>query len=228
MLSDSGKKGCCIDIAILIDATENMALIINEVKANAMDLCAKFQETMKQEMAWRIDEFRVKVIPFRDYAYDGAQAMNDSGFFFLPEQNAAFRSYMDSIVAKGGGDGTASALEAMALAMRSDWTTKGDRRRHIILVFTNSSAVPLKEASRTKNPYYPDNMPTDLNELYDMWSKEMPEKRSKRLAFFAPKVEPWCDDMEKWEMIWPEFSNGGSGLDEAELQMVTMVLSANV
>ena len=137
-MSDSGKKGCCIDIAILIDATENMALIINEVKANAMDLCAKFQETMKQEMAWRIDEFRVKVIPFRDYAYDGAQAMNDSGFFFLPEQNAAFRSYMDSIVAKGGGDGTASALEAMALAMRSDWTTKGDRRRHIILVFTNS------------------------------------------------------------------------------------------
>lgn len=192
----------CVDVAILIDATESMVPIIDKVKANAMDFCVRFHEIM-DETERNIDEFRVKVISFRDYAYDGALAMEDSGFFFLPEQNDEFGCYMDSITAKGGGDGTASALEAMALAMRSNWTTKGDRRRHVILVYTNSSVVPLKEASRTKNPYYPDNMPADWNELCDVWNREMPEERSRRLAFFASdvNVKPWCDMWMGWERV---------------------------
>ena len=149
-LDPVGGQGYCVDIAMLIDATGSMSPIINEVKENAMAFCTRFHEVM-EVMGKNVDELRIKVIPFRDYAYDGAQAMEDSGFFSLPEQNDAFRDYVSSITATGGGDEPESALEAMALAMRSDWTTKGAKRRHVILVFTDASAVPLKESSRTRS-----------------------------------------------------------------------------
>lgn len=231
-LDPVGGQGYCVDIAMLIDATGSMSPIINEVKENAMAFCTRFHEVM-EVMGKNVDELRIKVIPFRDYAYDGAQAMEDSGFFSLPEQNDAFRDYVSSITATGGGDEPESALEAMALAMRSDWTTKGAKRRHVILVFTDASAVPLKESNRTKSEYYPENMPADLADLGDMWSGctqelgGMPDEQSARLVLFAPNVKPWCD-MQVWNNVWASFSKAGAGLSEVDIDMAIQLLVASV
>lgn len=227
-----GGQGYCVDIAMLIDATGSMSPIINEVKENAMAFCAKFHEAMEAS-GKNVDELRIKVIPFRDYAYDGDQAMKESGFFSLPEQNDAFRDYVSTITATGGGDEPESALEAMALAMRSDWTTKGAKRRHVILVFTDASAVPLKESSRTRSEYYPENMPADLADLGDMWSGctqelgGMPDETSARLVLFAPNVKPWCD-MQVWNNVWASFSKAGAGLSEIDTDMAINLLVASV
>ena len=221
-LDPVGGQGYCVDIAMLIDATGSMSPIINEVKENAMAFCTRFHEVM-EVMGKNVDELRIKVIPFRDYAYDGAQAMEDSGFFSLPEQNDGFRNYVSSITATGGGDEPESALEAMALAMRSDWTT----------VFTDASAVPLKESNRTKSDYYPENMPANLAELGDMWSGctqelgGMPDEQSARLVLFAPNVKPWCD-MQVWNNVWASFSKAGAGLSEVDIDMAIQLLVASV
>jgi hypothetical protein len=215
----------CVDVAMVIDATGTMEPIITNIKNNAKNLYDEILKKMEEE---NIDEFelRVKVIPFRDYAYDGNEAMADSGFFKLPEENDAFYDYVSKIEAKGGGDYPESALEAMALAMRSDWTTHGDLQRHVILVFTDAPAVPLQDPERTKNPMYPANMPKDLNELGDMWMGEsqelggMPSPRSARLGIFAPNVEPWSD-MQAWNRTWEFFPHEGLGLREIDINMVT-------
>lgn len=232
-LDPVGGQGYCVDIVMLIDATGSMAPIINEVKENAMAFCTRYHEAMEAN-GKNVDELRVKVIPFRDYAYDGKQTMDeDSVFYSLPEQNEAFRDYVESITAKGGGDEPESALEAMALAMRSDWTTNGAKRRHVILVFTDASAVPLKDPSRIKSEFYPSDMPEDLAQLGDMWSgcsqemKGMPDAQSARLVLFAPNVKPWCD-MQVWNNVWTSFSKAGKGLDDIDIDMAIQLLVASV
>ena len=121
----------CVDVAILIDATESMVPIIDKVKANAMDFCVRFHEIM-DETERNIDEFRVKVISFRDYAYDGALAMEDSGFFFLPDK-----------MTNSGVIWILSRLKVVAMELQvhssngisyaSNWTTKGDRSAMLFL-----------------------------------------------------------------------------------------------
>jgi len=217
----------CVDICMLIDATGSMAPIIKEVKQNAMAFCDKFHEAMEAS-GKNVDELRIKVIPFRDFKYDGAKSLEESEFFRLPEQNEAFRSYVENIVADGGGDEPENALEAMATAMRSAWTTNGTKRRHVILVFTDASALPLKASDRVSSPYYPQNMPADLAELGDMWeggqsSAGMPERLASRLVLFAPNVTPWCD-MQTWNRIWPNFSKAGQGLSGVDIDFAIELL----
>lgn len=218
----------CVDVVMLIDATGSMAPIIGEVKDNAMSFCSRFHEAMEAN-GKNVEELRIRVIPFRDYKYDGARAMEASEFFSLPDQNEAFRNYVTGITAAGGGDEPESALEAMALAMRSDWTTKGAKRRHVILTFTDASAVPLGDSSRMANPTYPAGMPTNLPALGDMWnggSQElvgMPEEKSARLVLFAPNVSPWCD-MQVWNNVWVSFSKAGTGLEEVDIGLAIQLL----
>ena len=231
LFDDLDSVAYCVDIAMLIDATESMGPIIDVVKANVLDFCKKFHEAMEVN-GQNVDELRVKVIPFRDYQYDGAKAMDDSGFFSLPEQNEAFESYVKGIVAEGGGDEPENALEALSLAMRSDWTTNGSRRRHVILVFTDAPAVPLKDEKRVASPYYPPNMPADLKELEDMWDGRkqgdgMPEYRSARLVVFAPNVEPWTS-IQMWDHAWVAFSEAGTRLDDVDMNMAIMLLITGI
>lgn len=228
---DPISSSYCVDICMLIDATGSMSHIIGEVKENAINFCTKFHEAM-EATGKNVDELRIKVIPFRDFKYDGAQSMGESEFFRLPEQNEAFRNYVNNISASGGGDEPENALEAMATAMRSEWTTNGSKRRHVILVFTDASALPLQEADRVKSTYYPQNMPADLAELGDMWeggqeSVGMPDARASRLVLFAPNVSPWCD-MQAWSRVWSSFSKAGHGLDEVDIDMAIQLLVNSV
>lgn len=231
-LDTATNQAYCVDIAMLIDATGSMAPIIDEVKDNALSFCTKFHEAMETN-GKNVEELRIKVIPFRDFECDGDQSLDDSGFFTLPEQNEAFRRYVSGITAKGGGDEPESALEAVAAAMRSEWTTKGGKRRHVILVFTDASAVPLKAPSRTKSPFYPENMPENLAQLGDMWSavgqelQGMPDPNYARMVLFAPNVQPWCD-MQVWNNVWTSFSKAGTGLAEVDIDMAIQLLVNSV
>ncbi len=231
-LDTTGGQAYYVDIAMLIDATGSMAPIIGEVKNNALAFCTKFHEAMKAN-GKNVEELRIKVIPFRDFECDGDQSLDDSGFFVLPQQNEEFRRYVDDISAKGGGDEPESALEAIAAAMRSDWTKKGGKRRHVILVFTDASAVPLQEPSRTANPSYPADMPRDLAQLGDMWCSAdqetdgMPDPNYARMVLFAPNVQPWCD-MQVWNNVWTSFSMAGTGLQEVDIDMAIQLLVNSV
>ena len=227
-----GGDAYCVDVVMLIDATGSMSPIIEKVKSDAINFCDKFHRSM-DENGKNVEQLRIRVIAYRDYAYSDCPAMECSEFFTLPEQNEAFRAYVSGIVAKGGGDEPESALEAMALAMRSDWTTAGTKRRHVILVFTDASAVPLNDSRRTGHPDYPANMPKSMAELSEMWAGGsqtlggMPEERSARLVAFAPNVSPWCD-LPSWNKVWNCFSKAGEGLAEFDTDAAIQILVNSV
>src|SRR5947208_2611442 len=123
-----------VDLVLCIDATGSMGHLINKVKESALcfyeDLSTKMQGKGKT-----IDFLRLKMIAFRDYYVDGQKSVMESRFFALPDEKLEFAGFIHSVTAEGGGDEPETGLEALALAIRSDWSRKGDKKRQIVVVW---------------------------------------------------------------------------------------------
>ncbi len=219
----------CVDIVMCIDATGSMAPIIEEVKNNAMSFYQKFIDAM-EENDKEVSELRIKVIVFRDYMCD-SEPMVESEFFVLPDQNKAFKNFVEGIEAWGGGDGPENALEAISLAIKSKWTTSAAKRRHVILVFTDAPALPLGE--RADCPNYPKDMPKSLAELGAWWEGTSQEisttynRKAGRLVAFVPNAEPWTE-LQAWNRYWPAFSSAGTGLADVDIETAIALLVGSV
>lgn len=207
-----------VDIVMCIDGTASMRPIIDEVKRNALSFYRKFIEAM-QDADKSAEKVRIKVIVFRDYGSD-EKPMEVSEFFTIPDQEAEFNAFVQGIEAVGGGDLPENALEAIALAVKSDWTTGGTRRRHAILVFTDAEALPL--GVRADSPNYPEGMPADLAQLGAWWEnadQTCPgtyQAKAGRLVVFAPNAYPWTE-LQTWNRYWPAFSQAGTGLSDVDI-----------
>ncbi len=218
-MAGQGMGEYCVDIVMCIDATGSMAPIIEEVKSNAISFYQRFIEAM-DENDKEVEQLRIKVIVFRDYIAD-AEPMAESEFFLLPDQTDSFKSFVSSIEASGGGDTAENALEAIALALKSDWTTGGSKRRHAILVFSDAPALPLGE--RKDCAGYPSGMPADIAELGSWWEgttqtlSSSYQPKAGRLVAFVPNAEPWTE-MQAWNRYWPAFSPAGTGLADVDIQ----------
>lgn len=238
-----GASAYSVDIALVIDATGSMHSIIDEVKKEARNFCNKFTDAMEAE-GKHIDKLRMKVIAFRDYAYDAEDdAMNESPFFMLPDEEDALSDFVNQIEAKGGGDEPENALEAISLAMRSEWDTESaGKHRHVILLFTDASAVPLEDDSepvsckrkRKDNPNYPTGIPANWSEFSEWWMagdqsvEGMPEQRSKRMILFAPDAEAWQKIASTFDLIWHVISKANQGCEEFDIQEAISVLVGSV
>lgn len=215
----------CVDIVMCIDATGSMAPIINEVKENALSFYEKVSEAMSDSDK-EIAELRVKIIAFRDYICD-SKPIEESEFFVLPDQARQFRDFLGKIEAAGGGDTSENALEAMALALKSKWTKKGRKRRHVVMVFTDAPALKLGE--RSDCPGYPAGMPSTLGQLGSWWEGTDQmffsdfEPKYGRLIAFAPAAYPW-KDIESWNRYWPSYSKAGTGLSDVDIAVAIDLL----
>lgn len=217
-MSGQGQGDYNVDIVMCIDKTGSMSPIINKVKANALSFYQKFVDSM-EEIEKSVDQLRIKVIAFGDV--QDAEPFLESNFFTLPDQNDEFQTFVNGIEASGGGDIPENALEAIALALKSDWTTGGSKRRHAILVFSDAPALPLGE--RKDHPNYPAGMPADLAQLGAWWEGTDQtmggtyQPKAGRLVAFVPNAEPWTE-LQAWNRYWPAFSNAGEGLTDVDIQ----------
>jgi hypothetical protein len=204
-----------VDIVFCIDVTGSMTPILDQVKANALRFYADVQSNLTAK-GKNIDDLRVRVVAFRDTNADGEAALAESPFYALPSEQADFSVFVNGLVAEGGGDAPESGLEAVALAMTSPWTTRGDRRRQVIVVWTDQpahpldpSAVPAAVATR---------VPADFSALTDLW--EDPQgplaSSSKRLILFAPDGPGWSDISAVWENVVHHPSQAGGGLSDID------------
>lgn len=130
-----------VDVVMCIDATGSMDPILDEVRNTALTLNERFMQAM-EDSGKRAEQFRVKVVVFRDYMID-SEPMKESDFFVLPDQKEAFKRFLDAIEATGGGDEPENGLEAIATALQSDWVQEGHKQRHVVLMFTDASALEL-------------------------------------------------------------------------------------
>jgi hypothetical protein len=192
-----------------------MTPIIDAVKSNAMRFYDDVQRNLTDK-GKNVDELRVRVIAFRDFKADGDAALLESPFFLLPAQQGSFRDFVTGLVAEGGGDAPESGLEAVALAMNSPWTTRGDRRRQVIVVWTDQPAQPLDPSAIP--PALRERVPADFSALTDLW--EDPQgplgSSSKRLILFAPDGPGWSDISSVWENVVHHPSQAGGGLSEVD------------
>ena len=205
-----------VDIVFCMDATGSMRHLLDLVKKNALS----FYDDLTAEMASKgktIHELRAKVIAFRDYMADGDKAMLKTDFFRLPEESEKFSSVVRTLKPEGGGDEPEDGLEALAYAMKSDWTKGGDKRRHIIVVWSDASTHKLGECSRS--PSYPKNMVKNFDELTEMWDGGLQgggimDDNAKRLIIYAPDIPYWSTISENWDSVIHFPSEAGTGLDK--------------
>jgi hypothetical protein len=204
-----------VDIVFCIDVTGSMSPIIDQVKANALRFYDDVQSNLTAK-GKNVDQLRVKVIAFRDFVADGAAALDESPFFTLPGERASFSDFVNGLIAEGGGDAPESGLEAVALAIDSPWTTTGDRRRQVIVVWTDQPAQPL-DAS-VLPPDLSSRVPADFSALTDAWEDEQGRmgSSSKRLILFAPDGPGWSDISGVWENVVHHPSQAGGGLSEVD------------
>ncbi|HEX5730854.1 vWA domain-containing protein [Microbacterium sp.] len=204
-----------VDIVFCIDVTGSMTPIIDAVKENAIGFYDDVQANLT-EKGKNVSQLRVRVIAFRDFVADGAAALEESPFYTLPADRSGFSEFVNGLIAQGGGDAPESGLEAVALAINSPWTTVGDRRRQVIVVWTDQPAQPLDASVVPAD--FASRVPADFSALTDAWEDEQGTmgSSSKRLILFAPDGPGWSDISAVWENVVHNPSQAGGGLSEVD------------
>jgi von Willebrand factor type A domain len=225
-----------IDVVFCIDVTGSMSPVISTVKTNtqkfADDLITKLKDDGKVAT-----QIRARVIAFGDCNVD-PNPINASPFYTLlpAEQTSEFTNFVSGLSAAGGGDEPESGLEALAVAMGSDWVQDGDKQRHIIVMFTDASAHPLESRVGAVPGAFASLVPSSLNNLTDGWEGGQQEggvstrlkQAARRLLLFAPDVNPWNAIGDAWAQTVFLPSKAGDGLSDVEYKTILEVVANSV
>lgn len=225
MTTQSGLE-YAVDIVLCIDKTGSMSPVIDKVKANATrlhdDLKIKLDEKGKP-----MSQLRIRVIAFGDIYADKDRWLQSSEFFKLPAQVDAFKNFIGKVEAEGGGDEPENGLEALSLAMKSSWTNEGNRRRHVVVMWTDASAHKLEKRADS-DVELTETLPKDLNEFADLWNGQAIDQNGKRLVMFAPEAYPWSDLGMHFEQAWLLPTRAGEGMKEHEYDEILHLLSNSI
>jgi hypothetical protein len=216
-----------VDIVMCIDKTGSMSPVIEGVKANALkfdsDLRGKLESKQKE-----LGQLRVRVIAFGDCYADGDSWVRSSDFMDLPGSSDRFKEFVSKVSPEGGGDEPENALEAIAMAIKSKWTSGGFKRRHVIVVWTDASAHPLEVAKDKSVPHYPADLPRSFDELKDLWDSQAISASARRLVIFAPEAYPWGDIATHWDEAIHFPSQAGAGLGDVDYQTILDTLANSI
>ncbi|MER7621588.1 vWA domain-containing protein [Streptomyces sp. NPDC126503] len=218
-----GNLQYAVDLALCIDATGSMSPVLDTVKSSALQFHQRLDDVMAKK-GKSISQLRLKVIAFRDFGDDPSDAIEETDFLHLPAQSGAFEEFVGGIDAGGGGDIPESGLEALALAINSPWETGLDRRRHVIVMFTDAPAHPLGTVGAGAATY-PRHIPRTMDDLFEQWGyarsqTSVMEQSAKRLVLFAPEEAPWSEIAEEWDLTLHFASKAGEGLEEFEMDEI--------
>lgn len=218
-----------VDMVFCIDCTGSMDNVIEIVKNNALSFYQDVTDVMKQKHK-QINQLRVRVVAFRDYLEDGADAMRVTDFFRLPEQSAEFEACVRSLKAEGGGDDPEDGLEALAYSIKSNWETEGIKKRQVIVVWTDSASHELGFGKSSE--HYPKGMAKDLPELSAWWgdrnNKGFIDNNAKRLILFAPDEPAWNIISRNWDCVLHFPSDAGDGLSDLEYSQIIDAISNTI
>ena len=211
-----------VDLVMVIDLTGSMGHIIRSVRTAAIN----FQEQLVARMSQKgkvIAQLRVRVVGFRDMFAD-QECFVESQFFNLPQEQKNFSLFVSSLKAKGGGgDGPESGLEGLSLAINSDWTKEGDRRRHIVVMWSDARPHPLEKGQGNAPAGLNDRICQTFDALTDEWEvgqRSGIDRNSRRLVLYAPDVAEWHTISDAWSQVVHFPSIAGKGLREFEMDLI--------
>src|SRR5262249_6640820 len=147
----------------------------------------------------------------------------------LPEEREQFAEFVGALQAAGGGDDPEHGLEALALAIKSEWGTTGAKRREIVALWTDTGAHPLEKAAAAPPPHYPRDLPPSFDQLSDLWETQ-PGMRAtpKRLILFAPDAAPWNVIENTWRNVIQHQARAGEGLADTDLHTILATLANSI
>lgn len=217
-----------IDVVFCIDGTASMGPIMENVKENARRFYNEFVAEVT-ELGCDVGNVRVKLIIFRDYGVDEVP-MDVTDWYELPDDDDLFSDKLRLVTPTGGGDLPENGLEAIYLAMKSDFVT-GPMDRQAIVLITDADALEMD--ARRGTPKYPADMGTQ-EELGMMWLGMVQDpnlklqQHNKRLVMFAPagsKYEAMSSILEGaiFQPVPP-----GKGLEGMDFKAIVRVLAASV
>ena len=225
-----------IDIVFCVDVTGSMQPFIESVKEHILSIPGEllFKLSVKGKTA---NQIRVRVVAFGDCKTD-TNAINASPFFtVLPAgQNSEFDYFVSALRANGSGE-PKSGLEALSVAMCSDWVLDGDRQRHIVVMFTDASAHPLEDRVGEVPAAFASQIPSSIDKLTDGWEgggqsasgfATTIRQPARRLVLFAPDMYPWPAIGDSWQQTVFLPSKAGDGLAEVEYDTILEVLANSV
>jgi hypothetical protein len=212
-----------VDIAFCVDVTGSMSPVIDLVKERVADFADDLDHRLRAK-GKVASQIRARVIAFRDCHFD-LDWINASDFqTLLPaKQTSEFSNVVSGLTAAGGGDEPESGLEALAVAMGSEWTQDGDRQRHIIVMFTDASAHPLGGCNGAVPSALATLIPSSIGGLTDIWEGKVStglKHASRRLLLFAPDIDPWSAIGDAWDKTVYLPSRAGDGLSEVEYETI--------
>lgn len=203
-----------VDIVFCIDGTGSMNHVIDGVKSFTSGMHTHISEQLLRAKK-RVDSLRVKIIVFRHFENDGDLALQVMDFKKLPEQENEVCAFVNSISPMGGViDEPENSLEALAMSIKSDWSRGGNKRRHIILLFTDENYSPL---GITNRPDLTQGLPKNNNELVNLWNAETNiDQIGKRLFLFVPMTPV------EWRKQWEELIQ--LGMDNVQGKSISDVI----
>lgn len=229
-MTDSQSLRYHVDLVIVVDVTGSMGHVLKQVKSAALN----FQELMVGRMSSKgkhIAQLRVRVVAFRDM-YADQECFLESRFYELPAEHQEFADFVGGLKAKGGGgDGPESGLEALSLAMHSDWTKKGDRRRHVIVVWSDARPHPLERRQASVPEPLRNRLCQSFDELTDEWESGQAcgmERSARRLVLYTPDSIGWTPISDSWSQVIHFTSQAGKGLREFDMNTILDALANSI
>ena len=218
-----------VDLVLCIDATGSMTGLIDTVKEKALNFNTDLRSAMEAK-GKAIDTLRVRVVAFRDFTDGEAPPLEESDFFVLGEEAEEFASFLQGVEARGGGDEPESGLEALAVAMRSSWQTVGDKKRHVIALWTDATPHELGAPLGGGLPQPPADLPRTFDELTDMWEGQagVMNQQAKRLIVYAPDAPGWNEIGNHWTQSLQYVSRAGEGLNEIDYNAILSTIAESV
>ena len=115
------------------------------------------------------------------------------------------------------------------MAIKSDWSLSGDKRRQIVVVWTDAGVHPLEKDVESKPSHYPTELPQNFNELTDLWEgQEYMSMEAKRIIIYAPDASGWTDIATHWNNSLHYASKAGEGLSEVNYQSIIDTIANSV
>lgn len=238
--------GMSLDIVFVLDVTSSMDPILERCKELILSFDKYILNNIANSTGRYCRQIRARIITYRDfYVEENKYALDASDFILLAENDKLYEEgqlelerRLNNITACGGGDEPESGLEALAMAMKSDWNFDGDKQRHIIVLFTDAPAHKLELIKECNRSYpngpkgYPIGMlPESLQELIEAYNSDgrygfsMDDDRTtRRLVLFAPEVYPWETLALKAEKKYVTFIKRGNGGKDIKTGTVADVL----
>ena len=171
------------DFVFCVDGTESMAICGENVKSFIHKFMEDFFE-FTAKSGWETCSWRAKVILFRDYRHDKQNAFVESPFWEMPKESNALDGFLSQSVFCGGGQsGKSNGVEALYLAMHSDFIATEPGDRQIIVLLTNKDCYGFNECET--------GMGIDEDGFLEAWyccdrDGSKLRERNKRLVMVAP------------------------------------------